>query len=360
MSTITKEHLKCYHCGEDCPDDTIVFEEKHFCCDGCTLVYEILSENNLGSFYSLNNNPGVSQKTLFANDKYAFLDDEKTVSKMIDFKDEHVSKVTFYIPQIHCSSCIWLLENLYKLDNSIIRSQVNFLKKEVYITYSNPKISLRKVVELLHRIGYEPEINLNDISNISKTKKHVDRAMLYRIGVAGFCFGNIMMFSFPEYFSLGKYIEVGYHNIFGYINLGLSLPIFFYSSSPFFKNAISGIKQKAINIDVPIALGILVMFVRSAYEILSGTGAGYMDSLGGLVFFMLNGRLFQAKTYDRLSFDRDYRSYFPVAVSKIANGNTVTIPLSDLKTGDRILIRNNELIPADSILMKGAASIISE
>ena len=73
-----------------------------------------------------------------------------------------------------------------------------------------------------------------------------------------------------------------------------------------------------LNIDIPIALGIIVMFVRSVIDItFSIIGQGFFDSLTGLVFFMLLGKLFQQKTYDFLSFERDYKSYFPIAVTKI-------------------------------------------
>jgi Cu+-exporting ATPase len=112
-----------------------------------------------------------------------------------------------------------------------------------------------------------------------------------------------------------------------------------------------------ISIDLPIALGLITLFTQSLIEILSGRGIGYIDSLTGLVFFMLIGRWYQGKTYQALSFERDYKTYFPLAVTKISNNGTVTIPLEDLKSGDRILVRNQEIVPADSILKSNAANI---
>jgi Cu+-exporting ATPase len=118
------------------------------------------------------------------------------------------------------------------------------------------------------------------------------------------------------------------------------------------------LRQKFLNIDAPIALAIVITFSRSVYEILSHTGAGYLDSMSGIVFFMLLGRYFQDITYDTLSFERDYTSYFPLGVSVInENGSESQIPVSKLKIGDRIKIHHGELIPADSILFLGKASI---
>ena len=256
---------------------------------------------------------------------------------------------------MHCSSCIWLLEHLSRINSAVVRSQVNFLKRETIVVFEEQKISLRQVVEMLTMIGYEPVINLNDLENRQAAPKN--RTRIYKIGIAGFAFGNIMLFSFPEYFSLSDYIDPGFKGVFSYINLALSLPVFFYCSSQFFVSAFASLKQKFLNIDVPIALGILVMFVRSLLEIATATGAGYLDTMSGLVFFMLLGRMFQDKTYETLSFERDYKSFFPIAVMCRKEGRETSIPVSQLKIGDRILIRNEELVPADAVLIKGSAQI---
>ena len=344
----------CFHCGDECRN-SLFFDGKSFCCDGCRLVYEILNENNLCNYYSLNDAPGITQKKLFHNQQFAFLDDIRVKQKLISFTNGKITSLTFYIPQMHCSSCIWLLENLSRINAGVIRSQVNFLRREASVTYYEDHLSLRRIVELLASLGYEPVINLDDLEN--KGRKVKNRTAIYKIGVAGFCFGNIMLFSFPEYFSSGHYTETGFKGVFSYLNFTLSLPVFFYCSSQFFRSALNSLKQKFLNIDVPIGLGILVMFVRSSYEIFSQTGAGYMDTMTGLVFFMLVGRAFQNKTYDTISFERDYKSFFPVSILVRKNDMETSVPVSDLNAGDRIIIRNEELIPCDAVLMKGDASI---
>jgi P-type Cu+ transporter len=112
-----------------------------------------------------------------------------------------------------------------------------------------------------------------------------------------------------------------------------------------------------LNIDAPITLAIIVTYARSYYEIISGHGAGYLDSGTGIVFFMLIGRWFQDKTYDSFSFDRDYLSYFPLGVSVISNGEEENIPVTQIKKGYRIIIRNQEMIPADAVLINGHANV---
>ncbi len=348
------EKTLCYHCGDLCNGETIVSEGRSFCCTGCKLVYEILSENNLCTYYDLNRNPGIKQGSLTGK-RFSFLDEPEFFQKLISFQNGEEVRVSFHIPSMHCSSCIWLLENFKRVDNGVSQSNVNFLKKEIHLTFNNRKTSLRKIVEALTQLGYEPSLNLDSIGK--KEKKRANRSRIIRIGVAGFCFGNIMMLYFPEYFSSGQVIDHELKLFFSYMTLLLSLPVFFYSASEFFIKSYQAIKHGSTSIDIPIALGIAAIFLRSAFEILSRTGAGFLDSGSGLVFFMLIGRWFQDFTFDSMAFDRDYKSYFPISVTTIKNGIEKDVFVNDLKIKDRIIIRNNEIIPVDAMLLKGNARL---
>ncbi len=318
-------------------------------------MYLLLNENDLCTYYNLDKNPGIKVKGKFNSARFAYLDDINITEKLVQFSSDTQTNVTFSLPQVHCSSCIFLLENLHRLDRGIIKSQTNFQRKEVFIIFDPRQISLRKVVELLAFIGYEPDISLNDSSK--KGSFSFNRSKIYKIGVAGFCFANIMMLSFPEYFSSGNIEQSGLKETFTWLNLVLSLPVLFFSASGFFISAWKGIRQGFLNIDAPIALAIAVAFTRSYYEIITQSGAGFLDSGTGIVFFMLVGRWFQDKTYDALSFERDYRSYFPLGVTVVKGSEEKNIPVTVLKKGDRIIIRNEEMIPADAILLKGVARV---
>jgi Cu+-exporting ATPase len=347
----TTTAISCYHCGDDCKDTSIKIEEKNFCCAGCKTVYELLSENDLNNFYDLNNKPGITLKKSRKN--YDYLENEDIVEKLLSFSDNGISVVRLFLPAIHCSSCIWLLENLNRLNPGVISCLVNFPKRTAQITFRNEEVSLKDLAVLLASIGYEPLISLEDTEQ-KKQKK--DRTLLYKFAFAGFAFGNVMIMALPEYFDYNDATLQKFLPFFRWIMLGLCIPVVFYSASDYFASAYKGLKRKYINIDVPIALGIAVLFLRSFYEIATDTGPGFLDSLAGLVFFLTLGKFFQRKTYDSLSFDRDYKSYFPVAVTRLGKKEE-NIQVSDLKVGDRILIRNEELIPTDCILISEQAFI---
>lgn len=342
----------CFHCGDPVGIDGVRHAEKSFCCNGCKIVYEILEENNLCRYYDFQANPGTSP-TGVGGDRFRYLDDPAIVKQLVHFADGSLTTVSFTIPSMHCSSCVWLLENLHVLLPGILHSRVDFLKKRLFVKF-NADATLRQVVELLSSIGYEPEITLASAEPHAEPRSN--RTLYYRVGVAGFCFANIMLLSFPDYLSGGK-TDPELARLFSFINVVLSIPVFAYSGWEYFRSAGLGLSRGIVNIDLPLALGILVLFVRSLVDIFSGAGPGFLDSMSGLVFFLLLGRLFQAKTYDSLNFERTYRSFFPLAVTVRSQGAERSVRVSDLSIGDRMILRHGDIVPADSVIVHGAGTI---
>ncbi|HHJ50029.1 MAG TPA: heavy metal translocating P-type ATPase, partial [Phaeodactylibacter sp.] len=291
-------------------------------------------------------------------EQYGYLDEPDIREQLLDFTDGRRSDVHFYLPQIHCASCIWLLENLYRLHEGIERSVVNFPRKEVSLTFDESQISLRQVAELLASIGYAPLIQLSDLKDKNEERPVVDRSLYFQLGVAGFAFGNVMLLSFPEYLGLSdEAVNPLFVQWVGWLNIALSSLVVFYSGRDYLRSAWMELKHGHLNMDAPISLGILALYGRSLYEILTHTGAGYLDSLAGLLFFLLVGKWFQQRTYYRLSFDRDYRSYFPIAASVKEGEEEYSLSANKLEPGMTIVLRHGELIPADGILLRGDAQI---
>ncbi|GAA3517204.1 heavy metal translocating P-type ATPase metal-binding domain-containing protein [Aquimarina addita] len=349
--------VTCYHCGEECDKTMLVHHDKNFCCFGCKTVFDILNDHELSYYYDLEKTPGTTPQQ--HKEKFDFLKNEEIVTKLLEFNENGTQVISLLIPAIHCSSCIWILENLNKLNSAVKTSQVNFPQKKVRITFSSEDMTLQELVMLLARIGYKPYISLDDAN---KEETNTDRSLIYKLGVAGFAFGNIMFLSFPEYFEVNEFWLVRFRHIFRWLMLIFAIPVVTYAAQDYFISAYKGLRSRILNIDVPIALGISVLFIRSTVEILMDWGTGFFDSMAGLVFFLLLGKFFQQKTYAFLSFERDYKSYFPIAVTRLNRVKEAKIieeqaQVYELKKGNRLLIRNSELIPVDSILIKGNALI---
>jgi P-type Cu+ transporter len=366
------ESASCFHCGTPTRGAAFSRGDKDFCCNGCLTVFELLTENGLTDFYSLSENAGVRVKAGTCEEQFRYLDASGVRERLIDFENEKLTRVTFSIPAIHCVACVWLLENLFRLKNGIGSTQVNFLRKTAAITFENAQVKLSEVVALLASLGYEPELKFSDLEQPKKNP--AARRLWLQLGYAGFAFGNLMLFSIATYFGLDAFSGPTFKKLVGYISLVLAIPVVTYSALDYWRVAWTTVKQKRLAIEVPIAAGILAIFGQSAFEVLGGRGEGYFDSLCGLIFFLLCGRLFQQKTYDRLSFERDYKSFFPLSVTRRSRReeahseqidqslltSTPTeeqVALAQLRIGDRLIIRNGELIPADAKLILGTALI---
>ena len=375
------EALPCFHCGTLCRGAGFTLDDKSFCCHGCLTVFEILAANGLTDYYKLNETAGVRIAAITVKDQFNFLDEPAVRGKLVDFSDAKRTRITFHIPSIHCIACVWLLENLFQLKPGIGQTQVNFPRKEIALSFDPTQIKLSEVVTLLTSLGYEPELKLAALD--AKPRNRAARRLWIQLGLAGFAFGNIMLFSISDYLGLDAFAGPWFQRMVGAISLTLSLPVVIYSAADYWRAAWTSARQRLLNIDVPIAAGVAAIFLQSCYEVFAGIGNGYFDSLCGLIFFLLCGKLFQQKTYDRLAFDRDYKSFFPLSVTRRipltrppatlspsdgerdgVRGVAVKskhreeqVSLSQLAVGDKLIIRNGELIPADAKLINGPALI---
>ena len=340
---INQTEVLCVHCGVQCEQDVIVYEGLPFCCHGCETVFKVLSDHRSGN---------TSNIQFPSTAGYEFLEEDEIQEALIIFKNNGISKIRFRTPAVHCSSCVQILEKLNILHNGIVASRIDFPRKEVTIDFCDDVISLRQVADLLTFVGYPPEINLATIQS-SKDRTY-DHQLLLQIGSAGFIFGNVMLLSFPEYFGLD---DPFFERLFGYLSLAFCIPLLTYSASDYLRSAYTSLLNGSLNIDVPISLGALVLFLRSAYDIMSQTGGGYLDSLSGFIFFLLIGKWFQKKTYDRISFDRNYESYFPLFATKSTGDGISSVLLKNIVESDELIIRHQEIIPCDSKLLGKEAQI---
>ncbi len=346
-----KTPLFCDHCSDEVLNRNVhTYEGKAFCCNGCMVVYQLLEENGMGAFYKLEEKSGVRPKNVQEH-KYDFLEVEEIRAKFIDFEDENYIKITLFLPEIHCSSCIYLLENLPRILPAVTSCQVAFIQREALITFRKNELKLSELALFLNKIGYAP-----NFGNRKEQNKKSNKIFLYKLGLAGFAFGSIMLWSFPEYLGMGD-VDATFRNLTSYLSFFISIPVLVFSASDYFISAYKAVRSKALNLDVPITIGIIALYLQSMYAIFTNQGSGYMDSFAGFIFFLLIGKWFQSRTYESLSFERDYTSYFPVAITRISERKEEIVEIEKIKAGETILIRNEEVIPCDSILESEKAKI---
>ncbi len=347
--------LLCAHCATTCPEDRSVLGGKSFCCAGCQTVYELLEESGLTRFYELSAEAGRRVESAAASDHYQFLDTPSVRERLVDYSDPQTTRVTFELPAIHCVACVWLLENLFRLKPGIGSVSVHFPRKQVAVSFDPAQVRLGEVAALLDALGYPPELRLADLGKHRANR--VPGRLWLQIGLAGFAFGNTMLFSLPSYLGLDADSGPSFLRLAGWLSLALSVPVVAFSAGDYWRASWNALRQRRLTIEVPIVAGITALFLQSAYDVIRHTGPGYFDSLAGLLFFLLLGRVFQQKTHDRLVFDRDYRSFFPLSIRRQTVDGDERVALDQLGVGDRVVLRNGELVPSDSRVVSGPALI---
>ena len=352
LRTSAEGGTACTHCGLPCDEHRVVDEGLAFCCSGCAAVYSLLNNHNMCRYYG--EGKGLTPENTEPGG-LDYLDEASTADKFTVFSQGNTVQFKFVIPGMHCNSCIYLLERLDRLNSSVISSRVDFFNKELLVTANKGARVLSDIVALLFSLGYKPDLTLSNNAGARKSR-FSPRAI--KIGIAGFCFGNIMMLSFPEYLGLSlDASSMALKRWFDYLSLILSLPVLFYCAGEFFESSYKGLRNRALNIDQPITLAILATFGRSLYELFVEQQSGYFDSMTGIVFLLLTGRYFQDLTYHSLTFDRDYRSYFPLSARRVSDGSARAVNISQLDQGDVIELRNGELLPADALLQAGPVTV---
>lgn len=367
----------CAHCGDVCSSESVLANGLIFCCAGCRSVYDILQQHDLCEYYGPEP-VGVSMRSRRSTEEYAILDDKRIQSELLSFSSASRARITWTVPTLHCASCVWLLEQLSRLDSGILTSTVDIIRKTVAVDYDPRVTSLRNIAETLDSIGYAPLIRIDRNADANPRRDASSTRGLYsRIGLAGFATANTMLVAFAQYLAGAEAIDTLLANTFSIVAAILSVPVLLYSASPWFVAALASIRQRKISLDVPVAIGILALFVRSSVDIAWGRGEGFFDSFNALVFLLLIGRLFQQKAFDALSFDRSYRSFFPLSVRVFRTSNAsendtsssddrsseddrssvAVVPIEEVVEGDILIIRNGEVIPCDSVLDSESAFV---
>lgn len=337
----------CKHCNDPIIGKAIEEDSNLFCCNGCSSVYKILHDENFQSIVcDLDIDSQKSNVHYFDE-----LENPELESKYIKFRDKNQTLIEFHIPGIHCSSCVWLFEKLPEIDPRIIHCSVSFESRTVLIKFYHEGYTSLDLANFLRKMGYPPDLKIQGDKKYKSNRKSI-----IKLGIAGFCFGNIMLFSFPDYLSMSD-IPTEFLQYFGVISAVLSLPLLFYSGWEYFEKAALSFKMKKIDINIPIALGMATIFIFSNYLVFWKNESAYFDSLSGLIFFLLLGQFFQNKLFESFRRERDVEDFFPLAVLKKENNEWKASPIKALSEGDKIKIRNNEIIPCDSALIKGQAKI---
>lgn len=353
----------CLHCGlliqEKSPwaDNSDNNSNKNFCCSGCKIIYETINRLGLGDYYKLNIielTPSF-KKRLKRDKSFAWLDSEKFLSSHARKISELLSGVTLSLSGIHCTGCVWLLENIPGTIDGIDQIKVNLTRGEIKILYNPQRIKLSKIGELLYSLGYDVH-SLNETR--SSRQKLAYKSLQLKLGVAAFCALNTMMLAVSFFQAIYTGMPDSYATFFRWTSLLLTLPAVIYCAKPFYNNSIISLKMHKPHIDQPISVAIIAGFILSCTNTLLGNANVYYDSVCSLIFLLLAGRYLQQLSLEKYLYGfESNRNLIPETAVRKIDATTSEVPTADLEEGDIIIVGNNQILPVDGKVISNSALI---
>ncbi|WP_111732088.1 heavy metal translocating P-type ATPase [Roseovarius amoyensis] len=263
------------------------------------------------------------------------------------------AQIALSLPTIHCAACINKIEKALNAHPGVISARVNLTLKRASIA-AEPEVTAEDMRTLVERLGYEAhELDPGTLSSTATDR--AGRALLMRLAVAGFAAMNVMLLSV----SVWSGAEGPTRDLFHWISAAIALPAIAFSGQPFFANAWAALRNRQLNMDVPITLAIALAVVTSVWETsLSGEHA-YFDAALALTFFLLAGRYLDHRTRAaaRSAAEELTALEVPRAIRLKPDGTEETVPVAALAAGDLLRVRPGGRMPVDGEITEGTSEI---
>ena len=328
----------------------------HFCCYGCKTVCETIYGAGMDGFYR-RTPEGETLQPPPEIDSQLEVYDLDDVQKEFVGELGNIREIHLLVEGIHCAACVWLIERRLEHETGILQANVNLSAKKLHLKWDNRATKLSTVLQILGQIGYaavpyDPEAAEGQI-------KKQNRALLFRLAFAGFAAMNLMWISIALYTGAD---EGEFKDLFYWISLGLATPTLLYSGYPFYRGAFTGLMNRHLTMDLPIAIGAIITYLYSCYVVFTGSEIGhvYFDTVVNFIFVILTGRYLEAMS-KRLAVQSTQRllDLQPKISTLIINDETKLVPVRALQTDDLVLVKAGEKIPVDGLIIKGE-SVVDE
>lgn len=354
----------CYHCGQPIPDDvdlpvTVAGLPRAMCCYGCQAVAQSIVDNGLADYYrsrdALPESPREAMPAILEQlALYDHVDFQKSFVKALGESEREASLL---LEGITCAACIWLNEQHVGKLKGVTAVNINYATRRARVRWDEAQIKLSDILGAIAAIGYRAYPY--DAAKNEEISRKERREAMWRLWVAGFGMMQVMMYAYPVYIANGD-MTADIESLMRWASLLLTLPVIFYSSAPFFRNAWRDLKLRRVGMDVPVALGVGAAFVASLWATLVQSGEVYFDSVTMFVFFLLGGRYLEMNARQKaLGVTEALAKLLPAFAQKMPNfpvdRSTEQRVVADLLPGDYVLVRAGDVVPADGRIVEGVS-----
>ena len=259
---------------------------------------------------------------------------------------------------MHCAACALTIEDALRRVPGVLSAQISAASHRGRIVWSDQTIKPSGWMQAAARAGY-PAVPANDA--FANDRRRVEtRQALWRLGVAGLCMMQVMMYAWPAYIADPGDLAPDMAHLLRWASWVLSLPVLLFSCTPFFRNALRDLRHRRISMDFPVALGMAITFIVSSLGTFEPTGIFgaevYFDSFTMFVFFLLTGRWLELRLRDRTAGALEaLMNRLPDSVERRgADGVFERVAVRRLSIGDVIRVLPGEAFPADGVILQGS------
>jgi len=356
----------CFHCGLDLPtigviEAPIAAQQQQFCCSGCAQVCEIIHDSGLNSFYE--HAPDFRQwdKPEHAPEDAKVFDDPSIQADFVRARTDGTYQADLLIEGIHCPACVWLIEHTLRQHPAITYAEVSYTRHKLRLRWHPEQMQLSEAILIMGEIGYSA-VPYEEDQEQKASKKH-RQDLLFRMAFAGFVFANVMTAAVCLYGGDFFGIEDKWRAVFQWYSMVLTFAGIAYSGATFFSSAWQALKNRRLNMDVPITIGISVSFILSCIVTISPSqgleGHVYFDSICMFIFLILVGRFLESSARETAgSATRHLLALLPRSARRFnAEGQEELVPLRSIQAGDILRIKPGDRIPVDGEVIEGSSEV---
>ncbi|MDY4445854.1 heavy metal translocating P-type ATPase [Campylobacter sp.] len=353
----------CKHCAGHFEAEAVIDANgNEFCCNGCKNVYAYLNSQGFGEFYSKlkKGEQNLAKPSSKHFDKQSA---GSMFSKLLrrDENSPFICELEVLISGIHCPACIWLNEKALSNLEGVLELNISATTSKARVLFDERKTALEEILNLIIAIGYDPK----PFNAIKSAKNSLSREHYARLIVALACSMNITWVAIAVYSGYFEGLSLGAKKILHFAEFVLASPPVFYTASVFYRSALSSLKLRQISMDVNVSLGILSVYFYSVYAMLSGSEQVYFDSACMLVTFIFAGKFLQTKATQKAAQElENISSLFVEQVMSVKNNSRIPsisefkpCDVSEIKSGDFVLLRSGERAMIDGVVLSGEASV---
>lgn len=343
-------------------------DDPYFCCTGCAVVAQALQEAGFSkAFYRLRDlapeGEGARPAQVAADMlHHAELDTAAFLEQHTDALSHGVRSVELFLDGVHCAACVWLVERLPFEIAGVSKARLNLPRARLTLHFDPEKVRLSEVAQWLAQFGY---VVYPTRRQGMARRTEAERRLLIKMGICWALAGNVMLFAFTLYSGLDATSDATLVVGARWASLALATASVLYGGSEFIRRAWASLKLaartrqlRALHIDTPISLGILVGFGHSAWATISGQGEVWFDSIAVLIAALLTARWLQLRSR-RLAGDASERllSLIPSMARKVVGDKREVVRVEELQKDDVVEVPAGEVFPVDGVVVSGVSTI---